>query len=156
MMNCEHCKAALVEYCRNELPADTQAQVTGHLATCTGCSTELAALRQLGALLDTEEQPSPRLRANFLARLEEASRTGVPVQTATRGLATLFRELWPSRPLGAFSYSLALVVCGMVSGQLLPPGSLGLGTTAQFSNRIPAEQLIQLCAVPAPQANDFL
>jgi hypothetical protein len=64
----------------------------------------------------------------------------------------LFASLWPSRPLGAFSYSFVLVLCGMFSGQLLPAGTLVGANVAD----IPAERLIQLCRIPDSPPRDIL
>lgn len=78
--------------------------------------------------------PSPGLRRQVLARLDQESTLGRPFAAT---LAGLFARLWPSRPVGAFSYSLVLVLAGMFSGQLLP---LGVDSTA--------DNPYQLCPVP--------
>jgi anti-sigma factor RsiW len=147
-MNCEHCRELLPGHERAELSpelsADQHAAVSAHLQTCATCAKAALALRELNALLDTEVQPSPGLRTQVLARLQQetaGSRTGAP-----SGLSTLFMAWWPSRPIGAFGYSLALVLCGMLSGQLLPLGAAD----------IPPERLYQLCPVPDAPSRDVL
>jgi anti-sigma factor RsiW len=151
-MNCEHCRELLPGHERaelspelaRELSPDQQAAVSAHLQTCATCAKAALALRELNVLLDTDVQPSPGLRTQVLARLQQeaaGNRTG-----ALSSLSTLFMALWPSRPIGAFSYSLALVLCGMLSGQLLPLGAAD----------IPPERLYQLCPVPDAPPRDIL
>ncbi len=144
-MNCEHCQELLPGYEQAELSPDMQAAVTVHLQTCAACTQAAVALRELNALLDVETVASPGLRRQVLARLEQEAG-----QRKGLSLATLFTSLWPSKPLGAFSYSLALVLCGMFSGQLLP-----LAANADLAD-IPAERLVQLCPVPDGPRRDIL
>src|SRR5688572_21007899 len=110
-MNCEHCQELLHARARAELSPALQAQVAAHVQTCADCARAGATLQQLDALLDTEVEPSPGLRRQVLARLEQED------ARPAASFASLFAALWPSRPLGAFSYSLALVLCGVFGGQ---------------------------------------
>jgi hypothetical protein len=133
-MNCEHCQELLHEVhggdaeTSAETSAELRASVAAHLKTCADCAAVSASLRELGTLLDAELTPSSGLRRQVLARLEQ--------EVPARSFATLFMQLWASRPVGAFSYSLALVLVGMFSGQLLPTQTAA----------VPAEY--QLCPVP--------
>ncbi len=145
-MNCEHCQELLPGHERAELSPEQQAAVTAHLQTCAVCMRAAVLLRELNVLLDIEAQASPGLRRQVLARLEQE----VGQRGTASSLAALFMSLWPSKPLGAFSYSLALVLCGMFSGQLLP-----LATGADVAD-IPAERLVQLCQVPDAPPRDIL
>jgi anti-sigma factor RsiW len=143
-MNCEHCQELLPVRERGELPSELQDEVAAHLLACADCARVSTELRALNALLDVEMTPAPDLRRRTLARLAQAgTRQAVPP------VAALFAKVWPSRPLGAFSYSLALVLFGMFSGQLLP------GVGANLAD-IPAERLYQLCAVPEPPPRAIL
>lgn len=136
-MNCDHCQELLHARERGELPADIHAALAAHLHGCAGCRHADLALRELNELLDTEVIASPGLRRQVLAGLErEAALRGVPATA----FGAWFARLWPSRPFGAFSYSLALVLCGMYGGQLLP------GTSGSDPAAMPA--LYQLCPVP--------
>ena len=130
-MNCEHCQEllhALHAPDPAEASPEARTAVAAHLETCATCAGLDASLRALGPLLDTELAPSPGLRRQVLARLEQ--------EVPARSFAALFAQLWAARPVGAFSYSLALVLVGMFSGQLLPMNSAAA----------PAEY--QLCPVP--------
>lgn len=138
-MNCEHCQELLPGLERAELPAEQHDAVTTHLRTCAACARMAVSLREMNALLDVEAVPSPGLRRQVLARLEQEA-----PRARAGTLSSLFASLWPSRPLGAFSYSFALVLCGMFSGQLLPAGTLVGANLAE----IPAERLVQLCPIP--------
>lgn len=136
-MNCDYCQELLHARERGELPPDMQATLSAHLHGCAGCTRAALALRELNELLDAEVAASPGLRRQVLARLErDAALRGIPATT----FGAWFARLWPSRPLGAFSYSLALVLCGMFGGQLVP------GTFGNDPAALPA--LYQLCPVP--------
>src|SRR5688572_32863612 len=121
-MNCKQCSELLVDYSRDELPADVRWTVAGHLSTCNMCAAELAQLQGLDALLDQTEQPSGQLRENFHARLaNEVAQSSSTYGQQLPSHAGLFQRLWPARPFAAICYSFALLACGLVSGQLLPP-----------------------------------
>jgi anti-sigma factor RsiW len=152
-MNCKQCSELLIDYLRDELPANSKATISAHLHGCINCSTELAKLQELATLLDHTEQPSARLQENFQARLaaEIATPARVPAQKAP-GRFGLFQAIWPSRPFAAVCYSFALLACGLVSGQLLPPATLGF---AAMDGSAAGDQL-QICLVPRPINNEFL
>ena len=145
-MNCEQCQELLSAHERAELSPQIQTEVVAHLQICATCGQAHAALQQLHALLDAEIAPSPTLRQRVLTRLAAEA---TPPHTPTAVFGALFARLWPSRPLGAFSYSLALVLCGVFGGQLLPGAGSDLAD-------LPAERLYQLCAVPAGPPPEIL
>ncbi len=153
-MNCKQCSELLVDYSRDDLPADVRWTVAGHVSTCNICTAELAQLQALDALLDQTEQPSSQLRENFQARLaNEIAQTGRPLdQQLPR--AGWFQALWPARPFAALCYSFALLACGLVSGQLLPPATLGFAN--DFADQENSRNLPQICSVPIPVNNEVL
>ncbi|MES2623864.1 MAG: zf-HC2 domain-containing protein [Pseudomonadota bacterium] len=157
-MNCKQCSELLIDYNRNELPAHESAQVANHLPGCTSCSAELGRLHELDTLLDRAEQPSAGLQKNFEARLAaEITKLSQTPSTSSRKIqprAGLFHTLWPSRPFAAVCYSFALLTCGLVSGQLLPP-SLGFANDYSFQVDEQGNQL-QTCSVPARANNNIL
>src|SRR5687768_11516946 len=124
-MNCKQCSELLIDYSLGELPADSRAAIAAHLPTCNNCSAQFAKLLELGTLLDLAEQPSAAIQENFQARLaaELAKSARIPVQKV-QPYSGLFQKVWPSRPVAALCYSFALLACGIVSGQLLPPATL--------------------------------
>ncbi len=156
IMNCKQCAELLVDYSCAALPPASREAVAGHLQNCRTCSVELAGLQQIEALLDRTEEPSARLQQNFQVRL--AAEIGHHVSTSipkVQPRAGLFQAWWPSRPVAAICYSFALLACGVVSGQLLPPSSLGIGGeyVLQGNNR---DSVAQLCSVPGRTNNDVL
>ena len=155
-MNCTQCSELLVNYSRNALPAHSRAEVSSHLPGCSSCSAEFARLQELEFLLDTTEQPSARLQENFQARLTaEMVRTTCAPQPKLRSWSGLFQTLWPSRPFAATCYSVALLACGLISGQLLPPSTLGFAGdyTAQ---RTGTGNAAQICSIPGSANNEVL
>lgn len=155
-MNCKQCSELLVDYSSDDLPADVRWTVAGHLSTCNICRTELAQLQHLGTLLDRTEQPSNELQQQFAARLAaEIAQSGPSRNVAPPPpRAGLFQALWPSRPFAALCYSFALLACGLVSGQLLPPATLGF--TSNFADQDGQRNIPQICSVPAPANNELL
>lgn len=141
-MNCEHCQELLHQLHGRDADAspalfsEQQANIATHLKSCANCAAVSASLRTLGTLLDAELTPAPGLRRQVLARLEQ--------EVPARSFAALFTQLWSSRPIGAFSYSLALVLVGMFSGHLLP------------MNTAAVEAEYQLCPVPDRPPSDTL
>lgn len=137
-MNCEHCQELLHQLQGRD--ADESPELQLHLKGCADCAAVSATLRTLGTLLDslvnTELTPSSGLRRQVLARLEQ--------EAPSRSFAALFTQLWSSRPIGAFSYSLALVLVGMFSGHLLP------------ANTTAAEVEYALCPLPDRPPSDPL
>lgn len=132
-MNCEHCQELLhglheLHHDAAQAASEESALITAHLQTCVDCARLDASLRALVPLLDAELSPSPGLRRQVLARLEQ--------EVPTRSFAALFTQLWAARPVGTFSYSLAMVLVGMFSGQLLP------------TNTAVSAAEYQLCPVP--------
>src|SRR5690242_263240 len=133
-MNCEHCQELLHQLHGRD--ADESPELQAHLQGCADCTAVSASLRTLGSLLDAELTPSSGLRRQVLARIEQ--------EAPARSFAALFTQLWSSRPIGAFSYSLALVLVGMLSGHLLPSDTAA--TPAEY----------QLCPVPDGPPRDTL
>lgn len=144
-MNCDHCQDLLHARERGELPPDVHAALAAHLHECADCARADASLRELNVLLDVQVAASPGLRRQVLARLEQEA---APRSTPVTAFGLWFARLWPSRPLGAFSYSLALVLCGMFGGQLLP----AFGTDVNAAQ----ERIYQLCPVPDGPATAIL
>jgi anti-sigma factor RsiW len=152
-MNCNQCSELLVDYMRNELPANSTATIAMHLQGCRNCSMELTKLQELATLLDSAEQPSARLQENFRRSLAaEIAQQSHSSKQKAQPRSGLFQALWPSRPFAAVCYSFALLACGLVSGQLLPPATLGF---AAIDGNTAGNQL-QICSVPGPINNDFL
>jgi anti-sigma factor RsiW len=154
-MLCENAGLLLVDYQHNRLAPTEHAALSLHLQQCEHCRAELVTLQQLNLLLDREEQPSPLARARFTAQLQQAASRS---NSASRpGFALWLQSWWSARPFGAFSYSAALLVAGILSGQSLPPHSLGIGPQPPLAERnLSSERLIQLCAVPAPPNSALL
>jgi hypothetical protein len=114
-------------------------------------------LRELQELLDREQQPSASARVRFLAKLQQQidEQQTIVASPPPNRLITLFQSWWPAQPIGAFSYSAALLVVGLFTGQLLPPRSFGIGMDEKQLARqeLNGARSIQLCSVPPPETN---
>ena len=138
-IHCEDCRQLLPVHERGELESEQVSAVEEHLAHCTACASELARLRQLCGLLDQAEQPSPRVQARVMA-------SAAHVLRKSPRLLPWWRAFWSRQPLWATCYSLVLLGGGVLTGQLLPPGSLGL-TTLDAGTVLSEERLLQICPI---------
>jgi hypothetical protein len=130
-MNCQRAREVFPELLDERTSASrphdaaartAQAEARTHLAHCPDCQREFAALKQTATALDAmiTPQPSPRLRQNFYAMLEEekhsaASMRAVSAREHAARRATLWR--WILSPLAAC----ALLVLGFMLGQRSGP-----------------------------------
>jgi hypothetical protein len=117
------------------------------------------SLRELQVLLDREQEPSASARSRFMAKLQQHLNEPQAVASPQPNrLVAWFQSWWPAQPIGAVSYSAALLAVGLLAGQLLPPRSLGIGMdAAQLARQdLSGERLIQLCNVPPPPADSLL
>jgi hypothetical protein len=129
-MNCQRVQDNFIDYQDGSLPADESAALRAHLANCPNCQREWAALQEMTSKLDTlpEAEPSPRLRENFYAMLENAQREAdapSPFALARSRIDRFFAALLPEQPAMQFAFALALLVCGLLAGQryLAQPGA---------------------------------
>jgi anti-sigma factor RsiW len=163
-MNCEHYQTLFSDYERNALGAQAAQDLSAHLQTCEHCAAMLASVQQLRQLLDIQHTPSPGAEARFRARLQREGllvppqKASAAITSGSRSFAAVMQQwwhkYWPSQPLGAFSYSVALLVMGLAGGQYLPARSFGFGADpGQLAEQnLSRERLIQLCNVPPQPA----
>ena len=120
-MNCQRIQDSFIDYQTGILPTHDSAQIREHLKTCLECQREWAGLQQTLIALDKlpEPEPSPRLRANFHAWLEEAQTeidAPSPFALARSRIDSFFAALLPSRPALQFALTLAVLVGGVAVG----------------------------------------
>lgn len=92
-----------------------------HIETCAACREEFEGIEKTLAALDAmpEEEPSPRLREGFNAMLRAEMAAPEDSASVAGRLSRRLEELWGAmapRPLLQFSYSLALVLAGLLVG----------------------------------------
>lgn len=116
-MNCPRAREVFPDLLDRRTPATAHLQERAHLAACPECQREYASLARVETLLDAPPatQPSPRLRQNFYAMLEEekhsaASARAVAEREHRRRVASLWR--WIVSPLAAC----ALLAIGFLGG----------------------------------------
>jgi hypothetical protein len=105
-MNCQCARESFPELLDPRTAATAHLEARAHLANCPDCQRDFAALRQTLSALDTMStpQPSPRLRKNFYAMLEEEKHSAASVRAVTNReqrarRVTLWR--WVLSPLAA-------------------------------------------------------
>lgn len=123
-MNCQRAREFFPELLDSRTSGSTHAEARVHLAECPDCQREFAALSQTLNALDTmpASQPSPRLRQNFYAMLNEEKRAAGETETVppkdqpvVPHRITVWRWLVP--PLAGA----ALLAAGFVAGQRSVP-----------------------------------
>ena len=114
-MNCTAARDTYSELLDHRTPATAHLEARAHLAACPDCQREFSALSQTLTALDTmpAPSPSPRLRQNFYAMLEEEKHSATSVRVAAERQARRVSLLgWILSPLAAA----ALVALGFFAG----------------------------------------
>lgn len=129
-MNCQRVQETYLDYQGGTLPDPEAAAVRDHLKTCLSCQRAWADLQQTLLTLDRlpAPTPSPRLRANVYAMIEEAQReldAPSPFALARSRLDAFFAALLPNRPAMQFAFTVAVLVAGIIAGaRLLAPAPM--------------------------------
>jgi hypothetical protein len=123
-MNCHRAREVFPELLDSRTAATAHLDARAHLANCPDCQREFAALTQTAHALDAmpTPPPSPRLRKNFYAMLEEEKHSAASVRAVAERehrarRASLWR--WVVSPLAAG----ALMLVGFTLGQRSAPVS---------------------------------
>lgn len=121
-MNCTPAREKFPELLDARTAATAHLEARTHLAGCPDCQREFSALSQTLAALDAMPTPSPtpRLRKNFYAMLEEEKNSAASLRVATERERHAHRVSWLGwilAPLGAA----ALLTLGFVVGQRSAP-----------------------------------
>lgn len=123
-MNCTKAREAFTELLDHRTAATAHLDARAHLAGCPDCQREFSSLSQTLAALDAMPTPSPtpRLRQNFYAMLEEEKNSAASLQVAVarERRARRFSLLgWILSPMAA----VALLVLGFILGQRSAPAA---------------------------------
>jgi hypothetical protein len=118
-MNCTTARELFPALLDARTAATEHLEARTHLAGCPECQREFAALSQTLSALDAmpTPQPSPRLRQNFYAMLEEEKHSAASIRAVARRehRASLLR--WILAP----AFGGALLVAGFFAGRQTPP-----------------------------------
>ncbi|MCF7761699.1 MAG: hypothetical protein K9M98_14465, partial [Cephaloticoccus sp.] len=126
-MNCTHAQERLTELLDPRNATATTDEVRQHLTHCPDCQREFSSLQRTLATLDImpNEQPSPRLRANFYAMLEEEKHSAASAVTTTPRRKRMALWSWILSPLAACG----LLALGFVAGQRSLPATAPVAAT---------------------------
>jgi len=121
-MTCTHARETFPELLDPRTAATAQLEARTHLAHCPDCQREFSALSQTLVALDTmaTPPPSPRLRQNFYAMLEEEKNSAASLRVSAERERRAHRASWLGwifAPLGAA----ALLAAGFLAGQRSAP-----------------------------------
>ncbi len=123
-MNCTKAREAFTELLDHRTAATAHLDARAHLAGCPDCQREFSSLSQTLAALDAMPTPSPtpRLRQNFYAMLEEEKNSAASLQVAVareRRARRISLLGWILSPMAA----VALLVLGFILGQRSAPAA---------------------------------
>jgi hypothetical protein len=137
-MNCQDARAHFIELADGRLPGEAAAEVRGHLGACAECRREFETLGATLGALDSlpTPAPSPRLRANVLAAIEDEKRAlrlreGTGVQIVFRPT----RRFWRLAAVQALA-ACALVAAGFVAGARRPADTSAQREIADLRRRV--------------------
>jgi hypothetical protein len=119
-MNCTQAQDRFSELLDQRHAAPASGDVRTHLASCPNCRKEFAALKRTLSALDALPvlPPSPRLRANFYAMLEEEINSAACARGAERRRQRITTWRWILSPIAACG----LLALGFLAGQRHMPG----------------------------------
>lgn len=141
-MNCSRLQESFLDYQAGALPDPEAAAIRRHLASCPDCqrawSTLTETLAKLDAMAAPDLEPSPRLRANVMAMIDEARAeidAPSPFALARGRIDAFFAALLPSRPALQFAFTLAVMLGGLFIGaRYLQPRPAANGNNPSSSN----------------------
>ncbi len=124
-MNCTPARESFTELLDQRTAATAHLDARTHLAHCPDCQREFSSLSQTLAALDAmpTPAPTPRLRQNFYALLEEEKNSAASLQlSVARERRTRRRSIlgWILSPIAA----VALLVFGFLVGQKSAPAPM--------------------------------
>ena len=126
-MTCERIQETFLDYQAGALSDPEAARVREHLKTCLSCQRAWAGLQQTVLTLDRlpAPTPSPRLRANVYAMIEDAQHeieAPSPFALARSRIDSFFAALLPHRPALQFALTAVVLIAGLLAGaRLLRP-----------------------------------
>lgn len=120
-MTCERIQESFLDYQDGTLPDADAARVREHLKSCLSCQRAWADLQQTVLTLERipEPEPSPQLRANVYAMIEEARQeldAPSPFALARSRIDGFFAALLPHRPTLQFALTLTVLLVGVIVG----------------------------------------
>lgn len=123
-MTCQSVRETFPELLDHRTAATAHLEARAHLASCPDCQREYAALNQTATALDAlpTPSPSPRLRQNFHAMLEEEKRTAAGVR-AVAERSPHPRGAWLRRWLLGPLLACSLLAIGFILGQRAIPAA---------------------------------
>lgn len=123
-MNCTTARETFTELLDARTTATAHLDARTHLAGCPDCQREFSALSQTLTALDAMPTPSPtpRLRKNFYAMLEEEKNSAASLHVATERERRAHRASWFAWILSPVA-AVALVVLGFMVGQRSAPAA---------------------------------
>jgi hypothetical protein len=121
-MICQRARDVFPELLDSRTPATAHLDARGHLANCPECQREFAALTQTASALDAMPtlQPSPRLRQNFYAMLEEEKHSAASVRAVAEREHRARRAILWRRIISPLA-ACALLLLGFTLGQRTVP-----------------------------------
>jgi HEAT repeat protein len=164
-MQCEEVREQFADYVIDQVAEPARSLVEQHLQACENCRAEAEELQTLWKTLGTlpAAEPSTELRSRFDIMLE-AYKHGLdhaPARSWWQGLNTWLGSWWPRQPILQLSFSMGLLILGLVIGRQVYPVS---NPTIPANNEVTAlrnelsqmRQMVALSLMQQQSASDRL
>ncbi len=152
-IDCKHISLMLIDFIDKKLDQEETKKVKVHLQSCHQCQAELEHLLLVinDLKLIKEEQPSEKLRENFLRMMhEEKSKQ----QIKEAGSTTSDKKIWLYNPFSQIAAGLAILITGAFLGMLLNKQPQNNGEVAQLQAEVEqVKQLLVLAKLDQPSAS---
>ncbi len=109
-MTCDDCRRDLVFYAGRQLPADEEAAIAAHLATCEECRRELEEERAFARQVHNASTPFRRSTIRIRERLSRAGRAGESRNAGPVRIPARARFAWAARAAGLALFILTAVL----------------------------------------------
>jgi len=155
-MICDQVKEHIADYLAGALSPATAEELDEHFAACPACKQEAAELSETWEMLGLleQEQPSAAMRSRFYQSLE-AYRQGVASSSAVA--AAPARRPFFDWGWRGWAWSAALLVTGVIAGQLVSVRSRNQGDLAHLQDEVQhMRQLVTLSLLQQQSASERL
>lgn len=142
-MNCTQAQERFAELLDSRLNESDTGDVRAHLASCPDCQRDYSSLAQTLSAMDKlpSARPSPRLRANFYASLEEEKNSATSIRAAVvrrRRANRISIWTWVLSPIAAIAIALAGFHFGTQYGAIssTPPVAVAPAEDAEMKREL--------------------
>jgi hypothetical protein len=158
-MKCE--KERVTHFLSNQMTDSERNEFEGHLAECASCQQELKEGREFLNLMSQmrEPEPSADMELRFHGMLDAYKQSALKGGSAWRNVVNRLQLLWSFQPRAQLTYSIILLLSGIVVGYLLQSNNSNNSKEqiADLSTKVEdMRQLMMMSMLDNPSASERL